>query len=220
MSQSTDDLIFGLADDLPPVKQMARIREVLGMALVASLPLSLIWLAALGLRPDLRALDPLPPLFLPILAILVPMAVGGLISGLADAIPGREALMNVARWIAIASGGAAFATLAFADVGHLGQHARGAIHCILGAAFLAVPCVTLSARFVTKGAPARRGHAFFLACFGGMAVASFVVHLTCPDSASMHLVLGHALAPVIGASIALAGVLAILRLTAWRSGAA
>ncbi len=217
MSQSTDDFIRALAEDLPPIQPMERLRETLSMALLASLPLSLVWLMTLGLRPELAGSASLPEFYLPIIAILALMAAGGLVAGVADAIPGRESTMMAGRWITALGGLAAIGSLGFINSHEMSHQAASSIQCVLGTAFLAVPSVALCARFVARGAGVLRRRAFFFACVGGMALSALVIHLSCPESNAMHLILGHALAPTIGSATALGAVLAILSVVSRRA---
>ncbi len=207
MSRTTEELIRDLAGDLPPVKPLARVRTVVGFALLLSLPLFAWWFAEHGLRHQFHAGETPGFSYLASGAALLILAGGGLVFALTSVIPGRERDARAGQLLF--GGGVALALSLFAAQGLAGNlHLVDGLHssrsCILGAVGLAIPAGLVVARYVIRGAPRSLSVALAAGFTGGMGMAAILVHLTCAHADPVHMVLGHALAPLYGGVVVVA----------------
>jgi hypothetical protein len=194
---------------------MARARTIAGLALAASLPVYVWWFGGQGLRHQL--VEGQAPSLVYILAalVMVLLAAGGLVFGLTSVIPGRENDARVGRRIFGLGVGVATALFFFqwfAGSTALVEGVRSSLHCAAGALWLALPAGIIVGGYVLRGLARSLPAALAAAFTGGMGLAAVMVHLTCPHPDPLHMVLGHALAPLYGgvASIALTSVFAAL----------
>lgn len=206
MTQSTEAMIRQLAADLAPVKPLGRVRDTVLAALAISLPFYGYWLITSGVREQFRRGEMPDFVYLVVAIALLLVAVGGLIAGLASAVPGREDDARLGGGVLFA--GLTLATLVLAAQWILGTPAileisRSSIQCAMAAGMLAIPSALLVARFTVRGAARHFPWALSLACAGAMAVSSAVVHLTCSHAEPIHLVLGHGFAPFAGGLVVL-----------------
>ena len=203
MSHPTENWIDRLSSDLRAVTRIPRLRVafawIVGSA-AAGVALALWIESAAGsgpLKSDLRPVDVAGA------AAHLVFAAGALAFALAGCVPGRDRALRGGAWAGIA--GAALTALAgvwLLASGAPGSAepglAAGAALCTLGALWPALwPALGL-AWFAARGAPHRPGR-FLLA--GAVAVLGFGTlpgHLVCPESAALHTLLGHLLAPVSG----------------------
>ena len=206
MARSTEDMIHDLARNLPPVTPMRRLREIVVMALGVSLPFYILRLGTAGFNDRLTGSEPPGLVFLLVSAILVLVAVGGLLAGLAGAIPGRETTSRFGMALtlfALAAIAGAFGYSMMFEPASIAQAAKGSVACALGAAMLAIPAAWFVTRFVVRGAARAIPSTMALATAGGMGAAAAIIHATCPHPDSLHLILGHGLAPFVGGLIVL-----------------
>ncbi len=162
--------------------------------------------AALGLlvrgpRADLFGLIGRDLGFSAALAGLVLVGVGGVLAGLAAAVPGRELLWRVGLGLGgvgvLIPGGVAALLLAN-GVAPAEPPLRSDAACLATSYLLALPAAVAVLGFVVRGAAARPGLAELVAASGAVAVGAVVLHLTCPYDGLRHVLLAHALAPVSG----------------------
>jgi len=197
--RGTEVMLEGLVENLEPVKPIPPLRSVFRMLAlifgVAAL-VNLLWVG--------RSLAPLsawlhPPFWLLLIGLVV-TAGGSMLAALTGAIPGRERLARMGRGTAWA--GALMASLG----GILGLAAADPVvarfplgitvacawrACALGAVPAAALCVYLARAFER-----RPGVAAIFACVGAVTLGSGLVHTSCPSRESLHLLLGHWLAPL------------------------
>ncbi len=214
MSERFERLIAELADRLEPVRPIARFRSVaLGvLALVAAGSIAL--LALYGLRSDVVA-GRVSVGFAAVLGGLALMAFGGLFATLGSSVPGREAVGRAggAGMLAglLLAAGAGFALLIQASsIGVISADWTWAgLRCLGRSGTLAVLPAVVLGRFACSAAPERPLAALAAAAGGALAFGSFTVHLSCASNDAGHVMLFHALAPLIG-GVALWVVLRLL----------
>ena len=199
--RSTDQLIHDLVQEVPPVRRIPALRVVMtGVVVLWAIAVSLMWIFGVPLPDLVRGIPWGDPKFVSILVGLLFVGVGATLAALAAAVPGRE---NVAR----AGGGAALFGIVLAAGGGLwavfGAAPRGVVDllgcltCIRRAGALALLPGLVASLFLVR-AFARRpllGAGFAVA--GTVALGGFVVHISCRGAGALHMLLGHALAPVL-----------------------
>lgn len=209
MKPSTEALIHELAADLPPVKPLGRLRDTIVAALGISLPFYLYWFITSGVRRQFRQGELPDGVYLMVASALLLVAAGGLLAGLAAAIPGREDASQLGRNLFLSGLAAGLSVLGYhwaLGSTSVFEVSRSSAQCAMGAAMLAIPSALLVARFTARGAALHFPRALSLACAGGMGVSAGVIHLTCSHADPIHLVLGHALAPFAGGLVVLTGL--------------
>jgi len=213
MSRSTEELIRELAGDLPAVRPLGRVRAVLAFALAVSLPFYAWWYASHGLRHQFVEGQVPGLMYLLAASTLALLAAGGLVCGLTSAIPGRENDARAGRLIFVAGALIALAALfvrGFVDETTLLEGFVSSQGCIRGAVLLSLPAGLVIGRYVMRGAARSRPAALAVGFAGGVGLAAVIVHLTCPHPDALHMVVGHAAAPLYAGVglMALASVLA------------
>jgi len=213
--EPAQELIDTLTSDLAPVEPIPSLRRVAGGVIALWLVVAAIGLLLMGVRPDLLAALSSP--FGPggIFAGLAAAGVGGLVAALALSVPGRESTARAG--FVLASVGLAYAagvgTFLFsqspslttttdwtADLRCLG------ISCAVGL-LPAVGVVLFSAR-----AQVFRPLALVVAAAAGAAALGAVTaQANCPANDARHLMLGHILAPGVGALVLSLPLLVALR---------
>jgi len=199
--RSTEDLVQQLVRNLAPVKPIARLR--VGAAAVVAL-----WLAAAVATAWTSGAWPRfgdaafwsDPLGVAILFGLVAVAVGAVVSALADAVPGREPLAGAGRLVA----GAAAVWLIGCGLWAVGGGGResaaslvaASASCLAHAVVLAIPAALAASLYLSRGAPQHRLIASGVAATGAAALGALVVHATCNLTGGFHLLLGHCLTPI------------------------
>jgi hypothetical protein len=198
--RSTDQLIHDLVQEVPPVRRIPALRVVMtGVVVVWAIAVALMWIFGVPLPDLVRGIPWGDPKFVSILVGLLFVGVGATLAALAAAVPGRE---NVAR----AGGGAALFGIVLAAGGGLwavfGAAPRGVVDllgclaCMRRAGALALLPGLVASLFLVR-AFARRpllGAGFAVA--GTVALGGFVVHISCRGGGALHILLGHALAPL------------------------
>jgi hypothetical protein len=172
------------------------------MAVVAGWAIAVAgaWLSGSPLPEFIRSI---PWGDLPFAAVLVGLAliaVGATLAALASAVPGRET-------IATASGGAALVGVALALGGGLwavscappgrGATLTGCLACMCHAAALAILPGLVASLFLVWAYARRPVVDAGLAAAGTVALGSLVVHMSCRGAGALHMLMGHALAPVL-----------------------
>ena len=213
--QSANDLIHALAEDLEPVRPIPRLRTLLA-------GLAVTWLVVVGLAIVVRGLrdDWLEMALTPfgtggLFIGLGVLGVGGLTAALALGIPGREATARLGIGAALA--GLAYAagvgTVLFIEspVVEWAGNLRGDLTC-LGTALAVglVPGLGI-ASFAGRAAAFRPLVLALAAAAGTAALGAAAAQAMCPSDDIGHLVLGHLLAPGLGALILTLPLLVALR---------
>jgi hypothetical protein len=193
-----------LADDLTPVRPIARLRRIGAGVAFLWIVVAAGAFALLGLRADLLSALAESPAVGVIFVGLVLVAVGGVGAGLAASVPGREvaargslatglvgvSLSAVVGGVLVIRGGAPLVPAApiSADVSCLGV-----------ALLLALPPALGALLFMARAAAYRPVLVCLFAATGSVALGALVVHLSCDCIHPRHLIVSHALAPVAGA---------------------
>ena len=102
MAKEIGSLIQELAANLSPVQRIPRLRRVAGWALLLAAATTALGLLVLGQRSDLLGLIGRDLGFSAALGGLALVAVGGVLGGLAAAVPGREPLARLGLGLALA----------------------------------------------------------------------------------------------------------------------
>ncbi len=213
--RSSEALLRELARGLEPVRRIPRLRAGLAAALG-------LWLVALAAHQALGF--PSPRLdagawrslsFLAVLAGLALLAGGGVLAALAAAVPGREHLGRAARGgallgLALAAGAAATAAGGGLAAG-LGPAFGTSAGCLLRAAALGLAPALAAAVFAARALPRRPLLTAAIAGLGGVGLGALAVHLSCAEGNALHVLLGHALAPLLAAALLALPLAALLR---------
>jgi len=227
VSRSTDGLIRELTQSLAPVRPVARLHRSIGWVIAVAVPVNIAWLywtKYLGIPRPERSLDGIfgmPYVFMAVLGVLVLLAFGGLVAGLADGIPGREALARRSRWLTAAAALVAFMGFVVVVVQVVvqpgtatafGEHVPynypynydytyNALQCGRSAALLALAPLALCLRAVWRGTSMHPSRMFYVACVGTVAITTAAVHASCPNLEAAHQWLGHGLAPIFAGAV-------------------
>jgi hypothetical protein len=203
-SENTTQLIGKLAENLAPVRRIPRLRQAVLGVIVLWLVVGALALALRGVRPDL--LEVLAPgsAFVVILIGLALVASGGVLAAMATSVPGREGAARVS--LALGLGGVVLAggvgaILVLREAGPMPTSCPFAndVACFAVCCLLALPPALAVLTFVSRGAPYRPLLAVLAATTGAVALGAMLVHVSCPATSARHLILGHALAPLVGA---------------------
>ena len=201
MGSEIGSLIQKLAANLPPVQRIPRLRWVAGRVLLLAAATTALGLLVLGPRADLFGLVGRDLGFSAALAGLVLVGVGGVLAGLAAAVPGRELLWRVGLGLGVAGvliPAGVGALLLASGLAPAEPPLRSDAACLATSYLLALPAALAVLAFVARGAATRPGLAALAAASGAVAIGAIALHLTCPYDGLRHVLLAHALAPVSG----------------------
>jgi hypothetical protein len=199
--RSTEQLIHDLAQDVSPVRRIPALRAVM-TAVVAGWAIAVAgtWIFGSPLLDFVRSIPWGDPEFASVLVGLSLIAVGATLAALAIAVPGREKVATASGGVALigvalALGGGLWAVFSAPSQG--AANLTGCLVCMSHAGALALlPGLVVSLFLVW--AYARRpllGAGF--AAAGTVALGGLVVHISCRGAGALHMLLGHALAPVL-----------------------
>lgn len=224
MSEAASErLVRELARDLRPVRRVARLRVAGLGAAAAGLLAAALALGLSGLRQDLGGLLASAPGFAALFGGLALAAVGGALAALGASVPGRDGVERLG--LALLAAAAALGMVAGPLLWVLPAGAasppwtRDGV-CLLGALLVGLAPAAALVGFVSGAAPQRPPLVMGLVVAGAVATGALVVHATCPFAGLRHLVLGHALAPLLAALVLAAPLAWLLRRRLARSGAA
>ena len=198
--RTTEQLLHELSQNLPPVRPIPRIRSVLAVVLAAWLgAIALDWRYGLLREGAFGALAGADARFVATLAKLALVAVGAMLASLTSAVPGRESdtrLCTAAAFtgVGLAAGGGLWAVVAAA--GSESDTAAGAFLCLSHATALGFLPVLMAALFLARGVAHRPRIGAGLAACGAVALGALVIHASCRAGGALHMLLGHALAPL------------------------
>jgi hypothetical protein len=182
---STRELIRELASELAPVRPLPRVRFVAAAVLLAWLAIGVVDVALKGLAGLLLA------------------GVGGVLAALALAVPGRERLARAAFALGAAgmaiAAGVGFALVARSPLAEWRWPVGHDWPCLFTALTVGlVPALALG-WFGGRAAPFRPLAIALAAAAGSAALGGSVSQATCAADDPMHLMLGHVIAPAVGA---------------------
>jgi hypothetical protein len=144
--------------------------------------------------------------FLALLLGLGALASGGLVAGLAGAIPGREALAQTGRWLGWAGLGvcaaAALASCLSPGALHSEVPPVAALMCLARAAALAALPALVASFFVARAYERRARMGGVWIGLGAVALGAAAVHASCSAGGIPHVLLGHLLGPLAVAALA------------------
>jgi hypothetical protein len=212
----TRELIRDLAGDLAPVRPLPRVRFLAGAVLLLWLAIGVAGVAWKGLAPTFWETLTVPVSAGGIFAGLLVAGIGGVLAALALAIPGRERLARAAfafggAGLAIAAG-VGLALVARSPLAEWRLPAGHDLPCLITALVVGlVPALALG-WFGGRAAPFRPLAIALAAATGAAALGGSVAQATCSAGEPMHLMLGHAIVPAVGAfALALPLLIAIRR---------
>jgi hypothetical protein len=173
--RSTEQLVHELAQDVPPVRPIPCLRRVMAAVVIAwVIAVALMWLLS-GLPPDLLRSAPWgDPKFTAVLVGLGCMALGA----------------------TLAAGGGLWALVGTtASPGEMGL--TSGLSCMGRACGLALLPVLVASLFLARGFAHRPLLSAGFAVAGSVALGALVVHASCRMGGALHVLLGHALAPLL-----------------------
>ncbi len=213
--ESATELILELARDLEPVRPLPRLRSVVAGLVGVWLAVAIVGISLKGLRSDLpeMLLAPLGPGG--VFAGLAVAGLGGLVAALAMSVPGREraARAGIVSALAGMAAAAGVGTLLFVQSPIVEMHASAAtdLTCLAIACAVAfVPALGV-VWFVGRAAPFRPLVLVLAAAAGTAALGAVAAQASCPYSDVRHLMVGHLLAPGVGALLLSLPLLVALR---------
>ena len=211
----SDDLIRELVSDLEPVKPIPSVRAAVAGVVGVWLAVAAIGVGIKGLRPD--GLDALTASLGPggIFAGLGLMGIGGVVASVALAVPGREqtaraGLLLAGLGLAISAG---VGTFLFVQSPLAGMQGDGSTHlsCLLMACTVALLPALGVTWFAGRAAPFRPIVLVIAAGAGTAALGAVTAQAICPYDGLRHLMLGHLMAPGVGALLLSLPLLVALR---------
>lgn len=210
MTERTEALVRELVRGLRPVRRLPPVGAIAaGISALAALLVAIDLIA--GRAPDASLLKPdFGPIDVQTILVHAGLAASALAFALGEFVPGRERLKRVGRvGLGLASATlllvagerlAGWAGIGSLQAGWLAQ----TIACALGAiAPAAVPVVLLSI-FAARAAPHRVARSLAFACAASVALLTLPGILRCDYPDALHHVVGHLLAPALGAGLLLA----------------
>lgn len=198
--RSTEQLIHDLARDVPPVRRIPALRtEMTAVVAVWAIAVAGMWIFGTPLFDFVRSIPWDDANFSSVFAGLSLIAVGATLSALAASVPGREKVASASAGAAllgvvVALGGGLWAVVRSAPRGALDL--LGCLECMSHAGALALLPGLVTSFFLVR-AFARRpllGAGFAVA--GTVALGGLAVHISCRGAGALHVLVGHALAPV------------------------
>ncbi len=216
---TTDELVRQLTRELRPVRRLPRLRTVL-------LGTGIAGLVALALVVLVRGVDPArvagrlgDPVFTGVLLGLLVLGPAAAVAALAASVPGREVARRIATDLACLATGAVLVPVALLVLRdpNFGRDLSGGLACqgwSLGLGLLPVVPVVV---FVSRALPRHPWLTALGAGVAGVAVGALVVHLSCPSRDPAHLLLAHALTPVLGGLLLSLPLLVLGRMLRHRS---
>ena len=206
MSQETEQFAGQLARSAGRVRRIPRLRIVSAGLLAGGALVAGLWVAYLGLRPDVGALEAGAP-YTAVLVGLAVFAVGGVLAALGASVPGRQRLLHVGLG-ALALSLVVWIPTAVAMV--LQGNAVGPVDAMWLRSSLSCFGIATAAGFL----PAIALLAFILGAFayrpllalgiGGAAMVAFgsgAVHLTCSADEVFHVSLAHVVGPLLAGAL-------------------
>jgi hypothetical protein len=213
--QRTQELIHELGQDLSPVRPIPSLRRVLLGVLALWALVAVPGVLLRGLRPDFLETLLAARAANAVFGVLALSGLGGIVAALALGVPGRE-------WLARAGLGLGLLGLALAaGLGTLlvlwsphplhGLFQAGDLSCLGVACGVALIPAAGVVWFVGRAAPYRPLVAVLAAAAGMAALGAAAAQASCPYADPRHLLVGHVLAPALGAILLTLPLLLALR---------
>ncbi len=201
-SRATETLLRELARELEPVQPIPKLRSTL-IAVVS------LWLIAVLV--DAWTGGPPPAIagrnlaFVGVLLGLISASAGATLAALAGAVPGRGDEAKWGRALAVAglvlAAGVSLWAVAQVEAAASGVPWATNLACIRRATVLGILPALLVCAFLARAWARKPLVAAGLAATGCVALGSVAVHLSCPAGAGLHVLLGHAFAPLVTTAI-------------------
>ena len=198
--EATDELIRRLMRELRPVRRVPRFRTVLlgtAMAGIAALAVAVL---ARGVDAARVAASLADPVYAGVLAGLLVLGPAASVAALAAAVPGREVARRIAADLACLAAGGVLVPAALLVVRDpdFTRGLAGGLSCPLWSLGLGLLPVVPVVVFAARALPRHPWLTALGAAVAGVAVGTLVVHLSCPSRDPAHLLLAHAVTPVLG----------------------
>ncbi len=214
-SGSAEELIRDLAADLSPVKPIPRIRSVVAGLVGLWLAIAGLGFLVMGKTPDLMGNLLQPDGTAIVFGGLMLAGLGGLVSSLAMGVPGRESTARTALWVAILGIGVAagmgsvlFLRSPGSPIPHSGMTDLFCLSLAVGVSLL--PALGVAA-FAARATPVRPLVLVVAGAAATAALGAISAQATCTYKDPRHLMLGHVLAPAVGALLLSLPLLVALR---------
>ena len=218
-SAETRALAEQLGRDLRPVRRIPRLRSVLA-AIAGMAGVGMAWslYGAGGARTDLVAVMGQHPGFAAIGLGLLAMALGGTVAAVAASVPGRDSLQRVGNWLlavgALVGFVAAPGWILLYSAGVSLWPGHDEFMCLRGAMWVALLPAAAVLGFVFWAAAYRPVWAGVAGVMGAFGLGAIAMHASCPNDGAAHWIMGHALAPLLGA---LGATLPLVFVSRWRA---
>jgi len=181
--------------------------------------LSVLWLG--GIREDISRAMSCSVRFDAVGVGLLGMALGGVIAALAQVVPGRECLARrafctllISSFVAVGLGSL---TYLFFEAPSQSTPVVGCLHCLATSLALAVAPLVVLVILVRRCNLRHSPMVALCSATGGVAFGAFIVHVSCGMDSFPHVLIGHALAPFIGALLFAPALVFVLRRRADRA---
>ena len=217
---TTERLLQNLSQGLVPVRRIPRIR-------VALVGVAIAFAAAVAL--DARLAHPMPDFgravwggfaSVSVLFGLAAAAAGGIVAALSRALPGREPDGQVALGVALVglllavAGGTGASLLAGRSDLHLAV--QPSAMCIVRSTALGLLPALVMCLFLGWAGGRRPLVGAALALLGALGLGAGFVHASCGLGDALHMLVGHAAAPLIATSLLVAPLVLLVRWSATR----
>ncbi len=216
-SQRPEELIEELARDLEPVRPIPSLRLVVGAVLALWLVVAAAGLAILGLRPDLLEVTLHERGVTAVFLLLGAAGTLGLVAALSMGVPGRERLASLSLWAALAAMAlsAGTGTLLFlrSPMAEMPAPVSSDLSCLAVACAVGLLPALGVVWFAGRAAPFRPLVIAVAAAAGAAALGAVTAHASCPYGDMRHLMVGHLLAPAVGALLLTLPLLVALKRT-------
>ena len=202
MSRATEDFARSLAHDLRPLRPLPRLRVVfLGLVVLWGVGILQFGLFAGSATRLWAAVAWHDPLFAAVLVGLVLAAGGAITCALARAIPGREVTARLGGGIAFLGLLLAIGTAAWGAIGSGASLPLSASFiCVGRACGVALLPLIAALAFLAWATTPRPSATVALAVAGAVAAGATLIHAGCPAGEAFHILVGHALAPLLVAA--------------------
>jgi hypothetical protein len=217
-AETTEHLARELARQSAAVQPIPALRVAVLRILAVAAAMAAAFLVVRGVTTQFLSAPELVRAFGAVVAGISLMAGGATVAALAMSVPGRE---GPARAGLIAAGVGALLALGVAPLLLLGAPRPATaiapgmdLHCLLSACAVGIPPAIAALWFVARAAPHRPGWAVFVASTGAVGLGALAAQWSCSLMGLRHLVMGHALAPILGGlalAVPLLGLLRVLR---------
>lgn len=198
-------LLDALVDGLAPVRRVAPLRIRLGIVLAVGVGVFFATIGIAGVRPDFEASLVRRPEFLATWIGLIGLVLGGAMTALAAATPGRDSVRRRGQQLALVGlGGAVLAcTAVAATIGFSRETTLAAdLMCLRQSMLFGVLPALAIVGAVVSGWVERSRMASVSALAAGAGFGALMVHLACGGDGAVHLLIGHLSVPIL-ASLAL-----------------